>query len=29
MSKKKEWICLIVGLSGAMLCLYGVAAINL
>lgn len=28
MSKKKEWICLIVGFLGAMLGLYGVAAFN-
>lgn len=28
MSKKKEWICLIVGFLGAMLGLYGVVAFN-
>ncbi len=28
MSKKKEWICLIVGFLGAILGLYGVAAFN-
>ena len=28
MSKKKEWLCLIVGFLGAMLGLYGVAAFN-
>lgn len=28
MSKKKEWICLIVGFLGAMLGLYGVVAFS-